>query len=237
MAAFDDLLTVQEHDSAADRLRHRRASLPEQARLAEAQKAIAELGALRAEVSERRDEVVRRQQRVEDELATLEDKIKELDRKLYSGTITIPRELQAMQADVQSLKRHQSDLEDQVLAAMQDADPLDVELRRLDGERASLDSEAETLRQAIDEAAATIDADLVTELEARARAAEAVPAELISQYERLRAKLGGIGAARLVGNMCGGCHLALPATEVDRIRHAAPDAVVLCDQCGRILVR
>ena len=36
---------------------------------------------------------------------------------------------------------------------------------------------------------------------------------------------------------CSGCHLALPATEIDRIKREAPDTIVLCDQCGRILVR
>src|SRR5438093_2909516 len=132
MGALDDLLTVQDHDSAADRLRHRRETLPEVARLADVETALAALEAEWGGVAGRRDEVAHRQQRVEDELTTLETKIKDLDRRLYSGTVTAPRELQAMQADVQSLKRHQSELEDQVLAAMGDADPLDAALRRLD---------------------------------------------------------------------------------------------------------
>ena len=63
-----------------------------------------------------------------------------------------------------------------------------------------------------------------------------VPAELAASYERLRAKLGGIGAARLVAGACSGCHLQLPAGELYRLRHSAPDSVVYCDQCGRILV-
>ena len=49
--------------------------------------------------------------------------------------------------------------------------------------------------------------------------------------------LGGVGAARLVGPSCTGCHLTLPAQELDRIRREPPDALVFCDQCGRILVR
>src|SRR5205807_2234535 len=166
-----------------------------------------------------------------------ETKSADLDRRLYSGTVTAPRELQAMQADVQSLKRHKSDLEDQVLAAMQDADPLDAELRGVDARRAELEEEAAGLRAALAEATEAIDAELAGELDARAIAAKAVPPDLLDQYERLRARLGGIGAARLVGNSCGGCHLTLPATELDRIRHLPPDAVALCDQCGRILVR
>ena len=43
--------------------------------------------------------------------------------------------------------------------------------------------------------------------------------------------------ARLVGTNCGGCHLTLSAVELDRIRHQPGDAVVLCEECGRLLVR
>lgn len=236
MPALEDLLVVQEHDSAADRLRHRRETLPEQARLSEVEQAIAALDASAADVGGRRDDVVRRQQRHEDELASVEGKIGEVDRRLYSGAVAAPRELQALQADVASLKRHRSDIEDRVLEAMQDREPLDSEVAKLQAERVTLENEAEQLRQAIAAETQEIDADLATELEARAAAAAGVPEDLLSQYERLRTKQGGIGAARLVNGRCSGCHLTLPATELDRIRHEPADTVVLCDQCGRILV-
>jgi predicted nucleic acid-binding Zn-ribbon protein len=42
--------------------------------------------------------------------------------------------------------------------------------------------------------------------------------------------------ARLAGARCGGCHLTLPATELDGIRRAPPDTVSRCEQCNRILV-
>ena len=236
MPVLADLLVVQEHDSAADRLRHRLETLPERARLAEIKQALAALDGSLAELGERRDEVARRQQRHEDELASLEAKIAEVDRRLYSGTVTAPRELQALQADVGSLKRHQSQVEDEVLQAMQDRDPLDTEIGRVESEGTALENEGEQLRQAIAEQTATIDAELAVELEARSAATAGIPTELLAQYERLRAKLAGVGAARLVNGGCSGCHLTLPATELDRIRHAPPDTVVLCDQCGRILV-
>ena len=81
-----------------------------------------------------------------------------------------------------------------------------------------------------------IDVELASELEARAAAAASIPADLMTQYERLRATQGGVGAARLLNGRCSGCHLTLPATELDRLRREEPDTVVLCDQCGRILV-
>jgi uncharacterized protein len=237
MPALEDLLTVQDHDSAADRLRHKRETLPEQARLAEVEEALAALADSLADASARRDEVMRRQQRHEDELTSIEAKIGEVDRRLYSGAVAAPRELQALQADVASLKRHRSDIEDHVLEAMQDREPLDAEVATLEAQRDALESEAEQLRQAIAAQTQEIDAELDAELEARTAAAAGVPTELLSHYERLRAKEGGVGAARLVNGRCNGCHLTLPATELDRIRHETPDAVVLCDQCGRILVR
>ena len=71
----------------------------------------------------------------------------------------------------------------------------------------------------------------------RATEAARLPEALASRYETLRSRLAGIGAARIVDGRCGGCHLSLPSVELDRIKHLAPDAVVTCDQCGRILVR
>src|SRR5436190_9028868 len=237
MSVLEDLLVVQEHDSAADRLRHKLETLPEKARLIEIDQALAGVDTSLAEVGSRRDEVVRRQQRHEDELASVEAKITEVDKRLYSGTVSAPRELQAMEADVASLKRHRSDIEDQVLEAMQDREPLDADVASLEQQRADLEQEAEQLRQTIAAESKDIDAQLAAELEARSAAVAGIPNDLLSQYERLRATQGGIGAARLVGGRCSGCHLTLPATELDRLRHQEPDTVVLCDQCGRILVR
>jgi predicted nucleic acid-binding Zn-ribbon protein len=142
-----------------------------------------------------------------------------------------------MAAEVESLKARRSKLEDDVLAAMEEDEPLAAEVAALEAERVAVDGEAERLRAAIAEAEAALAAEEAGEQSARDEVAAGVPADLLATYDRLRAKLGGVGAARLVGPSCGGCHLTLPATELDRVRHAAPDELVFCDQCGRILVR
>ncbi len=82
-----------------------------------------------------------------------------------------------------------------------------------------------------------IDEELMTEEIAREGLVAGVSSSLLDRYDVLRKKLGGIGAAPLNGHSCGGCHLTLPATEIDRIKREPPDALILCDQCGRILVR
>ena len=59
----------------------------------------------------------------------------------------------------------------------------------------------------------------------------------IAAYELTRTQMGGIGAARLLGNRCEGCHLEIPSAELEAVRRAPEDAVVTCPECGRILVR
>lgn len=237
MATFDDLLVVQGHDTTIDQLRHRRASLPELADLARVESDLAALEATLAGVTDERDEIARRQKRLEDELAGVEAKVKEAEARLFSGSITAPRELQALQADVESLRRRAGTLEDGVLEAMTEREPLDEQIGQLEARRAQLDGDGARLRVARAEAEAAIDAQVATEAAARTQAAAALPADVSRLYEDLRRKLGGVGAARLVQGRCTGCHLALPATEVDRIRREPPDTLVRCDQCGRILVR
>ncbi len=237
MGPFDVLLRVQEHDTTIDQLRHRRAALPERAALTRVEDDLVVLGRKRADVATRRDEVAGRQRRLEDELATVEAKVKETEARLYSGAVTIPRELQAMQADVESLRRRCSTLEDAVLEAMTEREPLDEEVAGIDARRSELDGEGARLRVAIAEAEAAIDSELAAAGDARGGEAAGLPPEVARLYESLRTRLGGVGAARLVNGRCAGCHLALPATELDRIRREPPDALIRCDQCGRILVR
>lgn len=237
MTVFHDLLRVQDHDTAADRLRHRRQNLPELAELRACEDELARLETTLAEVAADAAEAARLQRRVEAELALLESKVSELDAKLYSGVVTVPRELQAMQTEGEAMRQRRAALEDEVLEAMGARETLDEQLGELESRRAELDREGVRLRAAVAEGQAGVDRDLAAELAARQEAAAAIPADVTALYEQLRAHLGGVAAAPLVNGRCGGCHLALPATELDRMRKEPADALVRCEQCERILVR
>jgi hypothetical protein len=142
-----------------------------------------------------------------------------------------------MSEEVKHLARHIGDLEDRELEVMEVIEPVDGELQAGDVSRHALEDDAAQLRAAIAVAEGALDDEIATVARVRAGVAVAVPDDLLAHYEKLRARLGGTGAARLVGGSCSGCHLALPAMEIDRIRRAPPDAVIACDQCGRLLVR
>jgi hypothetical protein len=236
VSALQSLLAVQDRDTAIDQLEHRKAHLPERIELAAVEARIADIEARLASATERRQAVTQRQDRLEEEVFHVETRVAEIEKRMYGGTVTASRDLQAMAAEVEALKARGSSLEDEVLASMEEAEPIDAERAALLAERAAQDSEAERLRAAIAEAEVAVEADVAVEQEAREAARADVPDDLLATYEKLRTKLGGVGAARLVGSSCGGCHLTLPATELDRIKRASAEALVFCDQCGRILV-
>jgi uncharacterized protein len=237
MTSFEQLLVVQEHDSAAEGLRHRRAILPEREVLARAEAEVAALEPQLAGARSRRDEVVREVKRLDDESAAVTARIKEVEKTMYSGTISSPRELQAMQADVESLGRHSRSLDDRELELMERQEALDAEVEGIERRVGELQAEADAARGVLNEKEAVIDAELARELESRGVAAGAIPADLLAGYERIRASNHGAGVARLVGNTCQGCRLTIPATEVDRIHRSGADGTIYhCDNCGAILV-
>ncbi|HMC52442.1 MAG TPA: hypothetical protein VKI64_06750, partial [Acidimicrobiales bacterium] len=132
---LDTMLAVQDHDLAMDRLVHRRQTLPERAELTGLEQEVASLESRLADAGGRREELARRQARLEEEVAAVERRIAEVDRRLYSGEISASRELQAMSAEVEALKRRRSDLEDQELEVMEELEPVDAEVGRLEAER------------------------------------------------------------------------------------------------------
>ncbi|MBO0732517.1 MAG: hypothetical protein J2P57_24875 [Acidimicrobiaceae bacterium] len=234
---FEALLAVQDLDTHLDQLRHRRATLPERAELAaaetEADRIESQLVAARAA----RDEVAARQTALEADLAQSEQRAETVSRRMYSGEVAASRDLSAMAADVEHQRARASDLEDQILALLEEREPFDGAVDALETERSSVAARIATAKEVLAGAEAVVDAEIADTDKRRTEATAGVPSDLLATYDRLRSRLQGVGAARLVGGRCDGCHLSLPATEVDRIRHLPDDALITCDQCGRILVR
>jgi hypothetical protein len=233
---FDTLLSVQEHDTILDQLRHRIEVLPERIALDEVRRRRAELNRSADEVQNQVDDLAGRQRALEDQIASAARRRHEIEVRMQSGEISASRDLQAMDHEVHQLAERQTQLEEEELALLEEEDPLDS---RLDEDRTSLAGlavEIDRLEVAIAEAEAEITVSIAAEEEVRSTLVSGLPEELAQRYETLRARLGGVGAARLAGDRCDGCHLTLPAVEVERIRHLPPDEFATCSQCDRILV-
>jgi predicted nucleic acid-binding Zn-ribbon protein len=237
MSALLTLLELQGHDVHLDQLRHRRGALPERATLAALEAEHAALDATLTRVRAERDVVAKEQKRLEADVASLSAKVKAEDTKLYSGTVTAPKELQALQDEIAALRRRIAALEDDVLVQMETAEPLDAALAEQEANAAALAGRIAEVGGALRAAEAVIDAEAAGVQAERDAAAASVPPTLLAEYESLRRRLGGVAVAKLEGSSCRGCHLQLAAVEVDRIRKLDRDDLVHCEECGRLLVR
>ncbi len=230
------LLAVQDLDTSITQLEHRRAALAETSGLEAVEAELAGLAAERSEVAARRGVLTATQKELEEQIAGIGARRGTIEQRMYAATGSSSRDLQAMNDEVRHLAERGAELEELELVAMLDQDGVDAELAALAERMAPLEARAEELRVQVARDQAEIDAELASAAGARAAEAALLPAALSDRYETLRAHLRGTGAARLVKNHCGGCHLELSSVEVEKIRALPPGEVATCEQCGRILV-
>jgi len=230
------LVELQGHDSAMDRLAHRRQHLPEHAKLEELAQALATIDQAAAERQGTLATLTREQARLEDEVEMVRRKAASEDARAISGKVTSPKELTAIQEEVASLHRRQATLEDELLEKMERRETLEAELADLTTRREGVTAEQAKVTEARDAALAEIERELEVERAARAALAPTISEELLRLYEQLRARYGGIGAGALVGNTCQGCRVSVSQVELAALRKLPPERVKRCENCRRILV-
>lgn len=157
--------------------------------------------------------------------------------RLDSGAVTSPKDLENLQHEIASLAKRQGDLEDVVLEVMERRESAQERVAELTGREASVQSKIDDATGRRDAAQESLDSEIATATKEREVIAGSVPADLLKLYDKLREQQGGIGAARLYQRRCEGCRLELNITEVNEVKAAAPDAVLRCENCRRILVR
>jgi uncharacterized protein len=182
-------------------------------------------------------DTAREQTKAEQDVDQVRTRAARDQQRLDSGAITSPRDLENLQHEIASLARRQSDLEDVVLEVMERHEASQERVTELTGRLATLEREAADAEARRAAAAGDIDNETASTTKERAVLAGAIPADLLKLYERIREQSAGVGAARLYKRRCEGCRLELGVTELNEVRAAAPDTVVRCENCRRILVR
>ncbi|GIH17049.1 zinc ribbon domain-containing protein [Rugosimonospora africana] len=230
------LLDLQAIDIALTQLAHRRRNLPQ----------IAELDRLARQITAADDERVKAQVGVDDldrDIARLEKDVEQVrtrkskdQSRLDAGTGPA-RELEALQHELTSLARRQSELEDAELELMEQREQAEATLNETVDRLTAARKEREEVEAARDQALAEINKDQEFRASGRAPIVADLPADLLALYDRIRESSGGIGAALLRAGRCEGCRLELFGSELAAVRSAPKDEVVRCEECGRILVR
>jgi uncharacterized protein len=231
------LLELADLDTELGRLDHRRRTLPETAELAQLSERAAKVRDAITIADTDLADLDRDLSRAERDVEQVRVRIDRDNQRLDAGQVSNARELESLQNEVVSLRKRQDDLEEVVLELMERRESAQA-LRdgaAAEGETVGADEAAVTARR--DAVAAEINEQAAKAAAARATAAGDVPADLVALYDKIRASSGGLGAAPLRRGQCGGCRVMLSTVDLNAIRAAAPDEVIRCEECRRILVR
>lgn len=231
------LLDLQDHDTRLTQLAHKAAHLPDSATLAE----------MEAKLARVRDQIVAAetiasdleadQQRADRDVEQVRERRRRDQELLDSGSIGDPKQLQAISSELENLGRRQSDLEDVELEIMERVEGARAAVTHLMAERDAMGAERDALARSVHDQLAEIEVERTTVVGEREHIAGEIPADLLTLYTKIRDEHGGVGAAPLHRGSCQGCRLTLPPTEIEALRASAPDAIVRCEECRRILVR
>lgn len=191
--------------------------------------ATAELEGAQATLRQRQ----RAQQQAEQELASLAGRIKTHQDRLYSGSIGNPRELGALQQEIQHLRELHSAQEDRVLEAMGAADEAQAALNEKAARRDSAEQARQQEQETLLERQRQVEARLNDLRQRRQSQAESCEPALLQRYEQVRKLRGGKAVALAEGGTCQWCRVTLSASEMQHLRVGAE--VVTCSNCGRIL--
>jgi uncharacterized protein len=230
------LLDLAAEDVALTQLAHRRATLPEVAAVETAQDAERQFAAdvVRAETEAR--DLQREIARFEADVDVVRQRAARDQQRLVAGGLPA-REVTALQHEMESLARRQSDLEDQELELMERQEVADAALAAAQEGLAKARADLERAQQLRDDAFADIADSTVRHETARAAVAGEISPPLLTLYDRIRTQTGTTGAAMLKARQCQGCRIELYGNELAAVRNADPHEVVRCENCGRILVR
>ncbi|MDQ7820867.1 MAG: C4-type zinc ribbon domain-containing protein [Armatimonadota bacterium] len=231
MTSVARLYALQQLDAAVARLEAARASVDDGSALrARVEKVRAEEDAARADLHGRRV----RLRDLELQLQAAGDKAARVSQDLYGGRIHNPKELAALQDELEALTRQRRRLEDEILTLMEEIEEGARRLAALEAARRAAEAELEARLAASRRELQALEAELLEVRRQREEAAAQIDPALLRRYERLRERKDGVAVAAVSGAACGACHVALPEALLARLQQG-DDVLLTCEECGRIL--
>jgi len=168
------------------------------------------------------------------EIQSNAEKMRLTEEQLYGGRVTNHKELQEMQQEIQSLKKRNQELEDQLLETMIAVETAEATLAESKAHLQVVRSEWEGEHGQLLDEGALLESQIADLQDKRQRALEAVSPEFQKLYQNLRVKKHNQPVAALIGNSCSVCGVEQNLAVAKSVQQGKE--LTYCMNCGRILV-
>jgi hypothetical protein len=158
---------------------------------------------------------------------------KTMDKRMRMNRIKNAKELQALQREIEQLKQHNGELEENLIILMEEIDGIKAQIQAKEAEMAAMQDEWQEKQQELKVQITGIDQAVSEAASRRQRIASQVAGELISRYELIFARRGGTAVVEVAGGICQGCYMNIPPQFLNEIIKS--EKLNLCPSCQRIL--
>jgi hypothetical protein len=222
---------LNEIDLAIDALRARSAEI------AEALKEPAALQAARTAAAAAESELARwkalQSEREADQQRT-NARLVQAESRLYGGKVRNPKELEDVEKDVAQLRRQHAQAEDALLEALIGSDSTAEAAANAQAELARRLAQWQATQADLRSEQLRVTERLAVERARQAATRRAVPSEMLHTYDTLRVRRGGRAVARIDGDTCAVCLVAISPSRLAAAREG--EQLAYCENCGRILL-
>lgn len=232
--AAELLTALQRADSTILKLTKLIDDLPEQREIVSIDARLDVIANTIADITVEQQDVKARLAREERELELFSTRLGAESQRLYDGSVTNPREIQAVEAEIAQTTRRIADHEDQLLAVMEEHDEIGAKLAALADEQSTLTTRRDELEAQLVVSSANYLAERDDAQSVRNNLFVQLPDDLKQRYTTVAARSGGVGAAELIDGSCSACRIALSHVDLDGLLNGPP--IAECPSCRRILV-
>ena len=228
------LLELADIDRALTRARATQASLADTLHIPSLTAAVEELKG-------RRHDAFVELEGVRSELARAESDVAMVDKRIATDKERLERtasakDAQGLEHELASLMGRRSDLEDIELAIMERLDEAQATESQIAGDLATAEQALADARTEEQAQSAELAAETSRLGSARGDLVAALPADLVALYERQRERYGQ-GASHLRAGISSASGVALTESDIQAVRQAPADEVLLCPDSNAILIR
>ena len=159
-------------------------------------------------------------------------KIEQTEASLYGGQVHNPKELQDLQKDIVSLKRHLETLEERQLEAMLSVENIEKELQTAKTELERVQSKVKEQNQDLAREGETLRKELERLNSEHQAVVTDIAAHALNIYEQLRKQKRGIAVTTVADSSCEACGTTITPSQQQSARSSQ---LFHCPTCGRIL--
>lgn len=202
--------------------------------LAEIQKKEEEIQAKRADIALLRAEWSEKdKQRQEKERLLQEESKKATEKRMRMNRIKNIKELQALQREIDQIKLGNSQLEEELIKLLEEAESYASALRAKEEELKQLEAAWREKQGEIEAQVAGIERAVAEASALRQAIATRLNRELIERYELIFSRRGGMAVVTVSDGICQGCYMNIPPQLWNEIIKS--EKLILCPSCHRIL--